>query len=267
MSNYYPWWARLQVIERNIRPSSLYLVMLVFVSWLLGALCYNVWFSDGDTREKITNRHIERLQKELSTQSQALASKNLALSVAKQSNKDMKSMFAQQHQQQVELERELAFYRSIMAPEHNAQGVAIHGLEMSAGLLPDSYHIKLVLTQLKKRKGYLKGKVAVTLHGTLDGKPQSIAMSSLTDEKLKFNFRYYQVFESKFELPEGFSLTQVKVKVNVPKSRWAKAAQAEQVFKVSDLLEVEKEQRVLLEQNSQVIDNPDQSMNARGSND
>lgn len=266
MSNYYPWWARLQVSEARIRPSSRYLGLLVLVAFVLGGLSYGIWLDQSAPVKKETSQlQAKLLEVELTAQTQRLESTRLALSLAQSANADMKSMFAEQHKQQTELERELAFYRSIMAPEDNPQGIAIHGLELTDGMTANTQTLKLVLTQLKKRKSHLKGTANILLIGLQKGKVAELNLASLS--KLKFSFRYFQVFESEFTLPDGFILSRIKVKVKVPKTRWAKAGEAEQVFNVSDLKRVEKEQRVLLEQNSQVMDNSEQPIEVRGSND
>ncbi len=266
MSNYDSWWTRLQVSEARIRSSSRYLISLVIISMAIGALGYGIWLDNNEPQEDAEARlKLKLLEVELNAQNQQLANMELELSLEKTANQDMKAMFAEQHKAQKELDRELAFYRSIMAPENNAQGVAIHGLELSEGMTPGTQKLKLVLTQLKKRKSLLKGRASIKFIGLQDGKVKEISLKELS--KLAFSFRYFQVFEEEFSLPEQFILSRIQVKVNVPKSRWAKAAEAEQVFNVSELLELEKEQRVLLEQNSQVKDNSEQPIEVRGSND
>lgn len=238
MSNYHRWIDRLQVIERKIRPSSVYLFFLILVAFFAGVLTWDLWSSQYPIQPAQSKNSTE-LSQALTKQAEMLASRNLELALAQEANDNMQKMFLTQHQKQKELERELAFYRSIMAPENQADGVAIHDLGLNPGLLPNQFRVKLVLTQLQKRKQALKGKAELTFIGLQDDKVVSLPLSSLTDDKLNFSFRYFQILETVVQFPEGFVLSQVDAKVTVPASRWSKGDSAELVFAAADLLQVE----------------------------
>lgn len=267
MANYHRWLDRLQVMERNIRPSSPYLLLLVMVAFLAGLLSYHFFIPPTEVKLLRNDAKSQRLQGQLQEQAQLLASRNLELSLAREANEQMQQLFNKQHKKQQELERELAFYRSIMAPERNADGVAIHGLELTPLAAPGQYRLKLVLTQLQKRKQALKGRSEILLIGMQEGKQVELNLAKLVDTKLAFNFKYFQVLETDFTLPEGFELQQMNVKVIVPASRWNKGAETEQSFNLTELLEGEKDPGIILEQNSQVTDNLPQQIDVRGSND
>ncbi|NMH65759.1 DUF6776 family protein [Shewanella salipaludis] len=267
MLNYHRWRDRLQVLERKFRPSSLYLSLLVLVAFTLGGLsCYQLLTSEQPLLQHNSDK-VQKLLAQVQEQAQQLASRNLELAVEREANNHMQQMFAEQLQQQQELQHELGFYRSIMAPENNAEGVAIHGLELTPGLLAGQYRLKLILTQLQKRRQKIKGKGELTLMGIQEGEPLELSLSQLMDGKLNFDFRYFQVLEAEFSLPEGFNLQRILAKVIVPSSRWTKGSQTEQSFDAAELLQGEKEPRVILEQNSQVKDNLPQQTEVRGSND
>ncbi|QQX81397.1 hypothetical protein JK628_05900 [Shewanella sp. KX20019] len=267
MANYHRWIDRLQVIERQFRTSSAYLSLLIVVSFVLGALCFDVgspYFTPKVAQQ--IDRTVE-FSEQLQAQANTLAARNIELALEREANVNMQAMFVEQESKQKELARELAFYRSVMAPENSADGVAINGLELTAALMPRQYRLKLVLTQLEKRKRSLSGRSEVTLIGLEDGKPKSIKLSELSDASFKFRFRYFQVLEAEFTLPAGFVLARVKAKVVVPASRWTKGSQTEQEFSSQELLVDEKEQVIILEQNGQVLDNSAQQLDVRGNND
>ena len=267
MPNYHRWLDRLQVIERQIRPSSVYLLLLLLVSFALGALSYDVAKLHYQPKAEVKADKSDQYILQLQQQAQTLAARNIELALEREANNNMQAMFVEQNVKQNELERELAFYRSVMAPENIADGVAINALEIEPSLEPRQYRIKLVLTQLEKRKRSLSGRSEVTLIGLQDGKTLTLKLSDLTDASFKFKFRYFQVLEGEFTLPEGFSLSRVKAKVIVPASRWTKGSQTEQEYNAQDLLVDEKEQGIILEQNGQVLDNSAQQTDLRGSND
>lgn len=255
MPNYHRWLDRLQVFDRQYRPSSVYLSLLVLVAFLCGALvCFMLLSSDEPVVKHISSK-TQRLSAELVEKNQLLATQNLELSVEREANAQMQGMFSQQIKKQQALEHELAFYRSIMSPDDNAEGVAIHGVEMLQGTKADEYRIKVILTQLQKRRQPIQGRTELTLIGMQAGKRVELSVNKLADTKLEFDFRYFQMIETQVTTPADFTLQQLKVKVLVPSSRWTKKAQTEHVYSLPELIPEEKEPVVILEQNSQVTDN------------
>ncbi len=239
MAHFDRWLDRIQVIERKLRPSSIYLLLLVIVAFIIGALSYDVWTERTRPVVESNTEAIEKLSKQLNTQAQVLASRNLELALAKETDGNMQRLFAEQYEKEKELIRELAFYRSIMAPENIADGVAIHGLEMTTNMLPHHFRLKLILTQLQKRKQSLKGRAEFTFIGLQDGKLVELTLDSISENKqLSFQFRYFQVLESEIVLPDNFELSRVIAKVIVPSSRWTKGSQAEMEFPATELLPV-----------------------------
>ncbi|MGL5360992.1 MAG: DUF6776 family protein [Shewanella sp.] len=250
----------------HYRPSSIHLAILVLVAFLLGAGGSYSWLN-RDTDSEPQEGSLEGIFAEQETQTQQLAARNLELAVAQEANAQMQQMFGEQLKKEQELQRELAFYRSLMKPDDNAEGVAIHGLEMTQGARAEEYHLKLILAQLQKRKQAIQGLVELTLIGQQAGKPLELNVNKLTGAKLAFDFRYFQVIDTPVTVPAGFNLQQVKVKVLVPASRWTKNSQTQRLYSLPELIAGEKEPAVILEQNSQVTDNLPQKTDVRGSND
>lgn len=237
MPNYHRWVDRMQVIERKIRPSSVYLLLLVLVAFAIGGLSMSLWFDHNQPEQESNTEEIDKWAKQLSVQAQILASRNLELVLERESGDKMQQMFVEQHQKQRELERELRFYRSIMAPENSADGVSIETLELTPSFLPRQYRLQLILTQLQKRKQALKGKSSMTLVGVQQGKVVEFDVATLLDNKelFNFNFRYFQILDVEVTLPEGFELSKIKAKVKVPPSRWTKGSEAEVEYSIEQL--------------------------------
>ncbi|WP_372873025.1 DUF6776 family protein [Shewanella sp.] len=267
MVNYQRWLDRLQVMERKFRPSSWYLGLLMLVAFLLGALSYHLTLSLDQPVLNLGGGKSKQLAEQLNKQNQLLASRNLELAVEKEANSQMQAMFAEQAAKQRELERELAFYRAVMMPNENAEGVTIHGMELLPAIQDGQQRIKVVLTQLQKRRQNIKGKLELTLTGLVDNQPSNLALEDIGGQLEPFDFRYFQVLETPVNLPEGFQLTGIKAKLKVTKGRYNKAAQAEQEFTLPMLTGETKEPGIILEQNSQVTDNSEQQSEVRGSND
>ena len=241
MLNYHRWLDRLQVLERKNRTSGIYLTGLMIVAFLLGAITFNLWlsFAPETTLNSVSGKR--KLLQELKTQAQVLASRNLALSIAENANKEMQDLFSDQLIEQKKLEKELAFYRSVMVTDADVEGVAIHGVELSQGMVPEKYQLRLILTQLKKRKSTVKAHAKVMLLGIQNGKVTEISLNKLMNKKFDFEFKYFQIMDADITLPTGFNLQRILVKVKVRPSRGVKGGEIEQIFNVPELLIGEKE--------------------------
>ncbi|MGL4474374.1 MAG: DUF6776 family protein [Shewanella sp.] len=267
MTNPSEWRRRLHGYGTMKRSSHIYMMLLVIVAFVVGVLSNILWQESPVSASSAEREEIVRLRAEQEVRAQELAKANINLTVATEANQNMQKLFNDQVQQLALLNRELTFYRSIMAPDHTAEGIAINTLEILPGIEPGQLQLQLVLTQLEKRKRTLKGKAKIILLGLLDGKEHSMTLTSLTGSSLEFDFRYFQVLDSRFSLPTGFELKQIDVEIQVPASRWNKNAQAKQSFNAADVMQGAASTETILEQNTQVIDNPKQQTELRGSND
>ncbi len=134
--------------------------------------------------------------------------------VDKESQNEMNQVIAGLESHINTLERELSFYRSIMAPELDTIGLQISNLSMHALEVPGHYQFQLALIQAKKHHVFLKGRFEMTILGSLDGKDVEytlLELSDMTEKKLKFQFKYFQHFKGQLTLPEGFKPKTVKV--------------------------------------------------------
>lgn len=115
---------------------------------------------------------------------------------------------------QKELESELKFYRNIMAPEKDKQGLTIAEFALSQQSAEAKPKFKLVLTQAGKQSRYLSGRVELNLHGKLNGADKVYPFRELGTFKSKafeFQFKYFQNIEGELSLPDGFVAEYVTV--------------------------------------------------------
>jgi hypothetical protein len=77
-----------------------------------------------------------------------------------------------------------------------------------------------VLTQVLSNNNVASGSVAVSIGGELEGKAQQYELSQLSEEdgELSFRFKYFQILEGEFLLPEGFTPSKVNITVK-PRSK------------------------------------------------
>jgi predicted RNase H-like nuclease (RuvC/YqgF family) len=112
------------------------------------------------------------------------------------------------------LEKELSFYRGIMAPELDIKGLHVSDFTLKALSEPRKFVFQLALTQVKQHDQFLKGDVSMIVKGTLNGKATQYSiteLSNLQPKDLTFAFKYFQHIGGEIELPEGFKPKQVEI--------------------------------------------------------
>ena len=117
----------------------------------------------------------------------------------------------------VHLKKDLAFYRNVMSPDAEQQGLQIEKFVAEKSKSSDDIRFKLSLIQTKKHTAYLSGSVKIALVGQKDGESTTIDLSSIsnTPSSLKFRFKYLQHLSGVFTLPAGFDVETVKVSAKV----------------------------------------------------
>ncbi|MCL1141935.1 DUF6776 family protein [Shewanella gaetbuli] len=274
MRNYHRWLDKILAFERKKRSSAMYLRALILISFFVGILTHQIWLSFAPEQTPNSSSGKRKLMQELELQAKTLASRNLALTIEQEANKNLQQMFSEQLVRQKALEKELAFYRDLMAPEKEVDGVTIYNAELKPGMLPQQKQLQLVLTQQKKRQSNIKVSVDADLIGVLDGQVKQYTLTELTQNKYNIDFKYFYILEAELDFPDNFELQRVTFNINVRANRGTKGGRLEQSYSVDELApedahltDIEKESRVILEQNSQVSDNPSQKTEVRGSND
>jgi len=95
-----------------------------------------------------------------------------------------------------------------------------------------SFRVFLVHQLLKKK--YAKGTVDIKISGSMNNKTTVLNLaeiSELTKKQLSFSFKFFQVVEGNFVLPEGFSPEKINIMITLPKGRWQKYHRLEESFK------------------------------------
>ncbi|WP_028114506.1 DUF6776 family protein [Ferrimonas kyonanensis] len=237
MQNWKHRWHGLKQFERQFNPRGLVLVAILLVAVAAGYLLS--WPQRLTLQQQQENAEVaERLQKErIRVLTESHAALEIELETERRSQADTVAMMAQLRQQLAQAETELTFYRNIMAPEQNADGVVIHEVAVENSHSPGHFRYKLVLTQQKKRKRFAKGQASMLLTGSQDGSPTTLNLERLGVERsqLKFSFRYFQELEGSFDLPEHFVPERLTVKVKTAAGGGQKAASTEQVYEFAVL--------------------------------
>ncbi|MDH5785069.1 MAG: hypothetical protein OEZ16_05590 [Chromatiales bacterium] len=122
----------------------------------------------------------------------------------------------------LELKEELAFYRGIVSPKDSSQGLKLQDFALSKGVQEHQYDFKVVLTQVLNSGRLARGDLQLEVEGLQGGEGKSYALNQLGGTKdkdgLPFSFKYFQILEGDFVLPEEFEPIKVNLTVK-PKNR------------------------------------------------
>jgi cell division protein FtsB len=111
----------------------------------------------------------------------------------------------------------IAFYRSIVSPSDGNKGLRVQDLRLTRGAAEREYNIRLVLIQAMQHDRKVSGSVHLTIDGDQDGVDTTYAYEQLLPDEAKpgwaFSFRYFQDFERRVILPDGFTPHRVNIEV------------------------------------------------------
>lgn len=146
-----------------------------------------------------------------------------------------------------ELERELSFYREVMAPEEVEDGVVLRAPVLRSGDLPGYWRYQLVAQRGGGGRSVYKGDLQATLRGNLSGVPHSVTFAELDESLLtdtfNLSFRYFQRFEGTLVMPPGFEPSRVVLAaaVSTPENHDVETSYAWQDVAVSSRSEDDKQ--------------------------
>lgn len=123
------------------------------------------------------------------------------------------------------LQKEVAFYKSIVAPSSVESGLRLQDFSLSKGAATGAYDYRLVLTQIRGKDRVARGMVSVKLQGKRSGQSATLSLSDLNgndSDSIKFAFKYFQDIEGSLVIPDDFVPASIQVKVT-PKSKWLDA--------------------------------------------
>ncbi|MEH6591093.1 MAG: DUF6776 family protein [Halioglobus sp.] len=115
----------------------------------------------------------------------------------------------------LDLEEQLRFYQSLMAPQDIARGLVLRPVEIVATDTAGRFAFRLVAQQEARKHALLKGSLAVKIIGSAEGEEISFVLSALSEdvekESILLRFRYFQAIEGELILPPGFAPQSVEL--------------------------------------------------------
>ncbi len=215
----------LSELKRRFGAFKFYTMLgLIFIIWgYLGVKLGNVHYDYQ--REQIDThlQSIDNLKAENEKLTKSLNILGVELEVANLAQKNAFADIQKGLAREAELQKKVAFYQQVMAPELDEDGFLIDGFHLEPTLSERVYRFELVLIQQKKIKQSLTGNLKITLMGSEQEKSRQYALKDLLIEQdgkgLKFGFKYFQVIQGKMLLPEGFTPEKVSVHASIYQNR------------------------------------------------
>ncbi|HFB65391.1 MAG TPA: hypothetical protein ENJ60_07605 [Aeromonadales bacterium] len=222
---------KLQVVES--KSWQWYIGVLLF---LMVAMSLSAWIAWEQSKIKRTELGAEvsrlsiinkQLAENLAQKERLLTELDRSVQMSRANIDEVGVTLSKLQEDKKQLEKELTFYRSIMAPEMDKSGLTIDSLRISSITTevnsPENqqqgdrqYEFELVLTQVKKQDWYIKGRYQIWLidkPAAGQAEKRISLFSYLNRPKFKplFSFRYFQTFREVVKIPAQLHPTAIVV--------------------------------------------------------
>jgi cell division protein FtsB len=172
---------------------------------------------DADAERLAFEAHIESLQIEIIDLKQEVALLETHREVDREAYKEVETSLETLQAKIQEQRDAIAFYRGIVSPTDGNAGLRVQDLKLTRGSEEREFTVRLVLVQAMKHDRKVSGDVNLTVEGSEGGVQKSYALAELlpadADTAWAFSFRYFQDFDRRLVLPDGFTPERVKVEV------------------------------------------------------
>ena len=217
----------LTVVTERLGPfkSVLFLLTLIvlclFIGYRLGNFYHNYQLTTLDQQKT----RLEQLYQKQTKQVERIHTLEVELAVEQLASQNAQATLKKMSLDHYQVKKELAFYEKVMAPEKEANGLVIDNVKITVSQSVKHYNFQVILVQQQLKKRYAKGYVDLVIIGSLSNKPSQLKLStisSFTKKELRFSFRYFQVIEGSFTLPENFVPEKIQLSAILTKTKWQK---------------------------------------------
>jgi len=227
------------VQKMGVFRSSILLFLLIITCIFVGYRVGNYFHVHQSEALSYHKKRLELLYKQQAEQIKRINTLEVELAVEAMASQKSLALLKEVENEHYELKKELAFYEKIMAPEKQAEGVVLDDFMVSKTETHNRYSFRVFLVHQLLKKKYAKGTVDIKISGSMNNKTTVLKLaeiSELTKKQLSFSFKFFQVIEGNFVLPEGFSPEKINIMITLPKGRWQKYHRLEESFKWSSKL-------------------------------
>jgi hypothetical protein len=199
------------------------LALLAASMWLTYETGRRMAGFDGAETDRVITAHqveIARLQANLAEYQRQAAMLERNSKIEGDASGELMKTLSEAQNEVLVLKKELAFYKSIVAPEQTKPSLMIQTIQLKPDVTGD-YDYKIMVSQQGRNDRFARGTVDVSIEGKKQGVKQVLALNAISADvknPMKFGFKYFQNFTGKLTLPEGFKAEFMRVKVD-PKSK------------------------------------------------
>jgi uncharacterized membrane-anchored protein YhcB (DUF1043 family) len=176
---------------------------------------------------------LDELYQKQSKQVKIINQLKVELEVERLANNESQKLLKKIEQDHYQVKKQLAFYEKVMAPEKQADGIVIEDFSVQATQSEDHFRFQVVLMQQQSNKRFVKGHIKLSIVGSLIDQPKKISLNELspmTDQQLSFSFKYFQIIEGEFTLPDSFIAEKIELAAILPKRKWQKGSRIDQNY-------------------------------------
>ena len=161
--------------------------------------------------------HIQALDNEIVDLKQDVAILKTNREVDRASYKEVEASLTQLQAKIQEQRAAIAFYRGIVSPSDGNSGLRVQDMKLTRGKAEREFNLRLVLVQAMKHDRKVSGNVSLSVVGSQDGAETTYELTQLlpdeADRVWAFSFRYFQDFERRLVLPDGFTPERISIEV------------------------------------------------------
>lgn len=183
-------------------------LLLAFGIFELGQRTGGASILRSDERRLTLRSEARQLRAENQKLKEELATARTSLEVDRETQLLLTETLAASEARLAELNEELAFYRRIVSPADGQQGLRVQAFEVTNnradGNDDNSYRLRLLLVQSPQRSGRARGRLDLSLRGTLHGEAANLKLQDLAAEPQNYEFLYFQDVDFDVVLPAGF---------------------------------------------------------------
>jgi hypothetical protein len=167
--------------------------------------------------EQAYRDHIQSLDNNIIDLKQEIAILETNREVDRESYKAVEASLSQLQAKIQEQRDAIAFYRGIVSPSDGNSGLRVQDLKLTRGKAEHEFNLRLVLVQAMKHDRKVSGDVSLSVVGSQNGVETTFELAQLlvdeSDSAWPFSFRYFQDFDRRIVLPDGFTPERIDVAV------------------------------------------------------
>ncbi|MBT8140148.1 MAG: hypothetical protein KJP25_10290 [Gammaproteobacteria bacterium] len=122
-------------------------------------------------------------------------------------------------QETADLQRDVDFFRGLMAPDELQRGLRLHSFDISYNSQSGRYSYKAVIINAGGKGNVIKGQLKFSLVAAADDGNKEFGLDELPDFQgnmpVKLRFRFFQNIQGSFKLPANYEPVSINASANV----------------------------------------------------